>query len=259
MVRYSFIDHYSDQDSFIHRLDPRTKLVTTLLFILAVALTPPNSWSAFAIYFALIAALFLFSKVPFFYVLKRSLVIMPFVLMIAIFIPFFREGEVAGSYNIWLWEVSVTYSGLQVLTNIVIKAWLSIFSLILLTSTTRMVNLLRGLEQLRMPGVMVMILSFMYRYIFVLVDEVIRMKRARDSRNFGGKRLWQVRTIGNMVGTLFIRSYERGERVYTAMQARGFDGQTRTLHHLNFSKADACFGIGFSLVLILTSLFNPLY
>jgi len=184
---------------------------------------------------------------------------MPFVLMIAIFIPFFKEGEVAGSYNIWLWQVSVTYSGLQVLTNIVIKAWLSIVSLILLTSTTKMTGLLKGLEQLRMPKVMVMILSFMYRYLFVLFDEVMRMKQARDSRNFGGKRLWQIRTIGNMIGTLFIRSYERGERVYAAMVARGFDGQTRTLDCLNFRKADAYFGVSLSLVLIWTSVVSLLY
>ena len=110
-----------------------------------------------------------------------------------------------------------------------------------------------------MPRVMVMILSFMHRYIFVLVDEMMRMKQARDSRNFGGKRLWHIRTIGNMAGTLFIRSYERGERVYAAMVARGFDGRNRTLNHLSFRQVDAYFGISFSLVLILSSVFNLLY
>ena len=258
-MKHSFIDQYSDRDSFIHRLDPRTKFIITLLFILAVIITPPTTWQVFALYLLLIATLIFISKVPILYVLKRSLVIIPFVLLIAIFIPFFKEGEVAGSYNIWLWEVSVTDSGLEVLWNILARAWLSILSLILLTSTTKMTNLLRGLEQLRMPRVMVMILSFMYRYIFVLIDEVMRMKQARDSRNFGGKHLWQIRTIGNMIGTLFIRSYERGERVYASMLARGFDGQTRTLDHLNFRQADAYFGISLSLLLILTSMINLLY
>ncbi|MBA7649348.1 Nickel transport protein NikQ [subsurface metagenome] len=258
-MKHSFIDQYSDLDSFIHKLDPRTKFITTLVFILVVVSTPPTRWQAFALYFFLMATLLLISRLPIIYVLKRSLVIMPFVLMIAIFIPFFKEGVVVGSYNIWLWQVSVTYNGLQVLWNVLIKAWLSILSLILLTSTTKLANLLKGLEQLRMPRVMVMILSFMYRYIFVLVDEVMRMKQARDSRNFGGRRLWQLRTIGNMTGTLFIRSYERGERVYAAMLARGFDGQSRTLDRLNFRQADAYFGIGFSLILILTSVANLLY
>lgn len=257
-MKHSFLDQYSDRDSFIHRLDPRTKLITTMAFILAVALTPPNRWPAFAFYFLLIAILVLISKVPVVYVLKRSLVIIPFVLLIAIFIPFFKAGEVAGSYNLWLWQVSVTYNGLQVLWNILAKAWLSILSLILLTSTTKIANLLRGLEQLHMPRVMVMILSFMYRYIFVLVDEVMRMRQARDSRNFGGSRLWQLRTMGNMTGTLFIRSYERGERVYAAMLARGFNGHSRTLNHLNFRLADAYFGISFGLVIVLTVVFNLL-
>ncbi len=137
-MKHSFLDQYSDRDSIIHRLDPRTKLITTLFFILAVVLTPPARWPAFALYFILVVTLILLSRVPPLYILKRSLVIMPFVVMIAIFIPFFKEGEVAGSYNIWLWQISVTYSGLQVLVNIVIKAWLSILSLILLTSTTRL-------------------------------------------------------------------------------------------------------------------------
>ena len=255
-MKHSFIDRYSDLNSFIHRLDPRTKLIATMAFILAVALIPPNRWQAFAVYFFLITTLVILSRVPVLYVLKRSLVIMPFVLLIAIFIPFFKEGDVAGSYNIWLWQVSVTYSGLQVLWNILVKSWLSILSLILLTSTTKVSNLLKGLEQLRMPRVMIMILSFMYRYIFILIDEVMRMKQAKDSRSFGGSRWWQLRTIGNMIGTLFIRSYERGERVYAAMLARGFDGHSRTLNHLNFKRADAYFGVSFVLAIILTGVFN---
>jgi len=258
-VKHSFLDQYSERDSLIHRLDPRTKLLTTLLFILAVVLTPPNLRPAFALYFLLVAALILLSRVPVLYVLKRSLVIIPFVVLIAIFIPFFKEGEVAGSYNLWLWQISVTYSGLQVFWNILAKAWLSILSLILLTSTTRFSHLLRGMEQLRLPRVMTMILSFMYRYIFVLIDEVMRMRQARDSRNFGGGRLWQLRTIGNMIGTLFIRSYERGERVYAAMMARGFDGQTRTLESLSFRQQDALFGASLGFILILVMVLNLWY
>ena len=258
-MKHSFLDQYSDRDSFIHRLDPRTKFITTLVFILAVITTPPTRWQVFALYLFLIATLIFLSRVPIFFVLKRSLVIIPFVALMAISIPFFKEGEAVGSYNLWLWQVSVTYSGLQVFWNILAKAWLSILSLILLTSTTKLTNLLHGLGQLHMPRVMVMILSFMYRYLFVLVDEVMRMKQARDSRNFGGKRLWQIRTIGNMVGTLFIRSYERGERVYAAMVARGFDGQPRPLDRLNLRPVDAYFGVGFSLMLILASVASLLY
>jgi cobalt/nickel transport system permease protein len=258
-MKHSFIDRYSDGASLVHRLDPRTKLVAVFLFILAVSLTSPAMWPAFAAYFLVVAVLIALSRVPVLYVLKRSLVIIPFVLLIAIFMPFFREGEVAGSLNIWGWRIAVTYSGLQVFYTVLAKAWLSILGLILLTSTTPINNLLKGLEQLRMPRLMVMVLSFMYRYIFVLYDEVLRMKQARDSRNFGGKRLWQLKTIGNMTGTLFIRSYERGERVYASMLSRGYDGHSRTLSHPGFGLPDLCFGLCFGAVIIATCIFNFLY
>jgi cobalt/nickel transport system permease protein len=250
-VKHSFIDEYSHLNSVIHRLDPRTKLIASLAFIVAVVLTPASNWRVFGCYFCILVASLILSKLPPLYVLKRSLVIFPFVLMVAIFIPFFKEGEVAGSYNIWLWQISITYSGLFILANVVVKSWLCILALILLSSTTRLDDLLKALKQLGMPQVMILILSFMYRYIFVLVDEVMRIQQARDSRNFGGSWLYHLKTIGHMVGTLFIRSYERGERIYAAMLARGFDGQVRTLHKLRFKQADVYFGAAFSLVLVL--------
>ncbi|MEW6188716.1 MAG: energy-coupling factor transporter transmembrane component T [Actinomycetota bacterium] len=97
------------------------------------------------------------------------------------------------------------------------------------------------MEKLKIPKVMILILSFMYRYIFVLVDEVMRMKRARDSRNFGGHKTWQIKTIGNMIGTLFMRTYERAERVYVAMVSRGFSGEIKTLDNLHLTVRDFCF------------------
>jgi len=253
-LKHSFLDKYSDRDSVINRLDPRTKLVSTFLFILAVALTPPDAWLSYAIYLGILVIWLLMSRVPAAHVFKRTLVIFPFVAMIAIFIPFFHEGQVAGSYNLWLWQVSVTQSGIIILRNILIRAWLSIFVLILLTSTTSMPDLLKGMERLYMPRVIVMLLSFMYRYIFVLYDEVMRMKQARDCRNFGGRGCWQIRTVGNMIGTLFIRAYERGERVYAAMAARGFDGHSRTLKQLRFKLADACFGLSLIILVVFSSL-----
>jgi cobalt/nickel transport system permease protein len=250
-VKHSFIDEYSHLNSFIHRLDPRTKLIATLALIVAVVLTRGSNWWVFAVYFCVIGFMLALSKLPPLYVLKRSLLIFPFVLLIAVFIPFFKEGQVAGSYNIWLWQISITYNGLLVLANVVVKSWLCILALILLSSTTKLDDLLKALNQLGMPQVLILILSFMYRYIFVLVDEVMRIQQARDSRNFGGSRLHHLKTIGNMAGTLFIRSYERGERIYAAMLARGFDGQVRTLHKLRFGQADAYFSAAFCLVLVL--------
>ncbi len=250
-MKHSFIDEYSHLNSVIHRLDPRTKLIASLAFIVVVVLTPASNWRVFAFYFAVVAFILAFSRLPIVYVLKRSLVVLPFVLLIAIFIPFLKGGEVAASYHIWLWQVSITYDGLMILANVLVKSWLCILALILLSSTTRLDDLLKGLRQLGMPQVMILILSFMYRYIFVLVDEAMRIQQARNSRNFGGSWLHHVKTIGHMVGTLFIRSYERGERIYAAMLARGFDGQTRTLYKLRFKQADAYFSAAFGLLLVL--------
>jgi cobalt/nickel transport system permease protein len=258
-MRHSFLDQYSDRDSPVHRLDPRAKLVATLAFIAAVVLTPSASWLTYGLCFIIIAALILMSRVPLLYILRRSLVIIPFVLLVAIFIPFFKEGEVAGSFSLGQWHISVSRSGLQLLATILAKSWLSILSLVLLTSTTGFARLLKGLEQLHLPRVMVMLLSFMYRYIFLLTDEVMRMKQARDSRSFGGKRLRQIGAVGNMIGTLFIRSYERGERVYAAMVARGFDGHSRTLDSLQFRRVDAAFTAAMVAAIAGISLFNLFY
>jgi cobalt/nickel transport system permease protein len=174
--------------------------------------------------------------------------------LIAVFIPFFQQGQIAGSYNIWLWQATVTYEGLLVLANVATKAWLCILSLILLSATTNFTDLLRGLEQLKTPRVVVLILSFMYRYIFVLTDEIMRMRQASHSRNSGGGRFHQLKTIGHMIGTLFIRSYERGERIYAAMLARGFDGEIRTLHRPTFKRADVYFSVAFGLVLAFSTI-----
>ena len=173
---------------------------------------------------------------------RRSLVIIPFVAAVAISIPFLGADNASGSYSLGPWNVEPGHYGLVVLWNVAIKSWLSVQALIILSSTTRLPDLLWGMRGLGMPKVMVLIMSFMYRYIFVLGDEVLRMRRARDSRNFGGRKLWQWRTIGNMVGSLFVRSYERGERVYSAMLARGFDGDVRCLNPVRLKIYDVCFG-----------------
>lgn len=248
------LDQHAPGDSLLHRLDPRTKLVTTLAFVLMVVATPAGEWKAFALYFVLAATVVALSRVPVLHLWKRSLVIVPFVLLVAAFLPFLKPGEVAGSFNIGAWQVSVSYSGLELFWSIAVKAWLSVLSMLLLSSTTPFPTLLQGLRRLGLPRVMVTLLSFMYRYIFVLVEEATGMQRARESRSFGGKRLWQIRSVGNIIGTLFIRSYERGERVYRAMLSRGFEGEVRTMNKGRLARADVGFGAAFLLYLALVPL-----
>ena len=180
----------------------------------------------------------------------------PFILLFAIFVPFFKEGEVLGTVTLWSWHISVTHEGVRMFFTIIVKSWISILSLIWLTATTKITQILYSFEQLHFPRVLVMILSSMYRYIFVIADEVMRMKQARDSRNIGNKKFRNFRTLGNMIGTLFIRSYERSERVYDAMASRGFDGQVKVIEQLEFSRADVTFAVTFGVILIAAAVIN---
>ena len=244
-MQHSFIDKYSHLHSPIHRVDPRIKSISLALFILFIIFTPPIHFISFGFYALLIFILILFSRVPPGYIFKRSLVVIPFVFMIAIFIPFLREGEIAGGYSFGSVKLTVTYDGLTVLWNVLIKSYLSILCLILLSATTKFSHLIKALESLKFPHIVTMIISFMYRYIFVLTDELMRMKRAKDSRTVGGGKFLQIKTLANMVGMFFLRSYERGERVYTAMVSRGFDGRAKTLRQFRLRKGD----IGYSVLL----------
>jgi cobalt/nickel transport system permease protein len=118
----------------------------------------------------------------------------------------------------------LSQEGLWAAWNICAKATLGAGTTILLTATTPTIEILRGLERLRVPGVVVAIANFMVRYLEVIAGEMRRMKIARDSRGFEGRWLWQARAVAAGAGTLFIRSYERGERVYLAMVSRGYAG-----------------------------------
>ncbi|MFH1493152.1 MAG: cobalt ECF transporter T component CbiQ [Candidatus Omnitrophota bacterium] len=240
-MKHGYIDKYSNVDSFIHKLDPRVKISCLVTFILFVIFTRPTSFIAFALYGVLIAALILLSKIPLRFILKRSLVIIPFVLMIAIFIPFFKKGEVAGGYSFGTLKLTVTYDGLMIFWNILIKAYLSILSMILLITSTKLSDLLKALEKLRLPAVFIMIFSFMYRYIFVVQDELMKMRQAKEARSVGGSRWLHAKVLANMIGVLFIRTYERGEGVYLAMCSRGFDGQIKTIDDFQLKIKDFCF------------------
>jgi cobalt/nickel transport system permease protein len=216
-------------------LDPRAKIISFLAFVILVVLTPAAGYLNFYLYFVLILLLTSVSKVPLGFIFRRSLVVIPFVLLATLFPLFSLDGTI-------------------IFIEVMAKAWLSVLSLSLLVSTTRFTDLLSGFQYLGMPRTMIMILSFFYRYVFILTDELMRLRRARDSRNFGGSWSWRVKTIGNMLGTLFIRAYERGERVYSAMASRGFTGEIRTVSRLRAAPADYSFAILFFASILLIRL-----
>ncbi len=215
-MKHAFLDEYSDLESPIHRLDPRVKLVGLVGLVVVCVTTPPHLYAAFAAYLGLEIALVLMSRLPARHVLKRMLVVLPFVLMVAAFIPFFSRG--GGSYN--LGPVRVSGHGLTVLWNVAVKSTVSVLAVILLSSTTPFPDLLRALEKMRAPRLLTSLLSFTYRYIFVLVDEMQRMRRARDSRGWSGRWLWQSKVIGHMIPAL-LRAGGEGVRGHAGPRSRG--------------------------------------
>ena len=228
-MRHSYLDNYWHLDSIIHKIDARIKIVSIILFILFVVLNHSQSPATFALYSLLIAILILESKIPIRFILSRSLIVVPFVVMIAIFIPFFKEGEVIASFSFGRFIVTLTQEGAILFWNIIIKAYLSVLSVILLMASTRFPSFLKALEQIKIPKLFIMILSFMYRYIFVLEDELMIMRQAKEARCVNIPKWFNIKSLANMLGVLFLRSYERGENVYLAMCSRGFDGTIRKI------------------------------
>lgn len=209
---------YRDGDSAVHRLPPQCKLPAVLAFVLVVVSTPREAYWAFAGYAFLLAAVAAVARVPYRFVLKRLVIEVPFVLF-AFLLPFFATGE-----RTQVLGVSLSVQGLLGAWNILAKGTLGVAASVLLASTTELRALLTGLQRLRIPPMLVQIASFMIRYGDVITSEMRRMRIARESRGFSarGPRSWGA--LAKSAGALFIRSYERGERVHLAMVSRGYTG-----------------------------------
>ena len=243
-MKHAFLDHHSGVESPIHHLDARAKIIVFFTLIVIGVSAPPSSFLLFGLLALTFIGIALLAKLPLAHLLKKVLVILPFLLVVAISLPFVKRDGVAGGHNLGVRGLSVSQSGLWILWNVVIKSSLAVFAIILLYSTTSFPQLIKGMERLGSPKVFTVLISFMYRYSFILIDEMQRMKRARDSRCLGGRWLWQMKTAGYMIGTLFLRSYHRGERIYLAMLSRGYHG---TMPETTPGK----FGMGETLFLLL--------
>ena len=228
-----FAERHIDLDTPLHRMDARLKLPAALLYILAITLTAPGQWATLVLLAMPLVILIGISKLPAGLVLLRSVLAFPFVLA-AVPLMFIKPGEELFTVPLVGWEASV--EGVEAVTTIFLKSWLAVLVGVLLTSCTAVGELLRGLRALHLPKLLVAVVFFTYRYLNVIGTEGQRMIRARDSRaaelpgyKSGGTLRWRARVLGYMVGSLFTRSLERGERVHAAMQARGYDGESRFL------------------------------
>lgn len=206
-------------DSPIHRLPAAPKLVGLVIVAAAVALTPRRAVGAFAVDAAVLLTVIVIARLPLRLVVARLAVITPF-LAVAAIVPFVAEG--GREVDVLGWSVSV--DGLWAAWNIVAKAGLGATAGIVLSATTPIPDLLAGLGKLRVPPVLVAIVAFMFRYLDLLADQLRRMREAMVARCHDPRWLWQVKPIASSAGALFVRSYERGERVHQAMAARGYTG-----------------------------------
>jgi cobalt/nickel transport system permease protein len=210
--------HYHGH-SALHRAEPHLKILGLLAFVLVVVATPREWFLAYAGYLVVLAGVIAVSRVPFGYLLPRLVVELPFVVF-AVLLPFIAHGpqvEVLG--------LSLSEPGLLAAWGLLAKGTLGVLASLTLAATTEPDDLLRGLQRLRLPDLLVQIMGFMIRYLDVVTGDLKRMLTAMRSRgcNPRSPRHWPA--LANALGALFVRSYERGERVHLAMLSRGYTGR----------------------------------
>lgn len=210
----------------VHRLPAHTKIVALLVFVLAVVATPRTMFWPYAAHLVALLAAVRASRVPFSYLAKRLVVEVPFVVF-ALLMPFIATGPRTA-----VGPLQLSVAGLWGAWALLAKGTLGVLASLLLAATTEPRDIIAGFERLHLPPPLVQIMSFMIRYLEVVTGELHRMRIARASRGFQARSLRQWPALGATLGALFIRSYERGERVHLAMLSRGYAGRMPTLHAL---------------------------
>jgi cobalt/nickel transport system permease protein len=219
----------------IHDLDPRAKIVSALVLILGVVLTPPLRPLEFALLAVLLLAGALIARLPLGAVLGRASLVLPVALTIALFAPIARHG---GSLSVGGIAGAYAGGGWIAAWAILSKAWLSALVAVLLSATTPLPRLIRGFEVLRVPDVLITLVSFLSRYVGIFREQLRALSVAMDSRAPSMPRLKRWGLFGNLGGNLFVRAYDRGERIHAAMLSRGFTGALPTAETLSLRAAD---------------------
>jgi cobalt/nickel transport system permease protein len=205
----------------LHRLPPHTKIVAVVFVVVAVVSTPRHAVWAFAAHGVVLLGTARLARLPIPVLARRLTIELPFVAF-ALLLPFVALGE-----RVEVLGVHLAVEGLWAAWNVLAKATLGLIATVLLVSTTAPAELLRGLDRLRVPAVFTAVAGFMIRYLDVVSGELRRMQVARVSRGDDVRWIWQARAVASTAGTLFVRCFERGERVHLAMVSRGFDGTLR--------------------------------
>jgi len=232
-----YLDPYRQRSSLVHQLDPRVKLVLTLAFVLTTALIPTGAWAIYVLLFALMFSVILLSELGVGYVYKRAALAFPFVLA-ALPLVFTAAGPYVLDTTLGGVVLRISQPGLDRFLSIAFKSWISVQAAIVLATSTPFPELLVAMRTIKIPRLLVAIFGLMWRYLFVLADESMRLIRARAARSGlaaqgegkpGGGVIWRARVTGGMAGSLFLRAFERSDRIYVAMASRGYDGEVRLL------------------------------
>lgn len=224
MMRFSQSASVPGADSPLHRFDARIKLISALLLLIGILFTPERAFPAYPLIWALIASVGLIGGVHPVRLARHSAIALPFALM-GLTLLF----TVPGQPLIAVGSIMISDAGAARFAGILLKTLLAAQVSILLMLTTPFTDLLWALEQLRIPAPLVQITALLYRYLFTLKEEGARLNAARAARSAsaagkraGGTLRWRAQVAGSIIGSLFLRSMERSERVYAAMAARGF-------------------------------------
>ena len=238
-MHHAYIDKFAYQDSAIHRLDSRIKFIVVLVFTAVVISLPRTSLSILACYAIGPFAVLVWANIPLRFVFKQTLLVSPFVLVLALSCPLYDKTPVIVGFGPFLWQSSVGWLRCFVILG---KFTVTMLALIGLVSTTRFNDLLAGLQRLGLPRLLIIQLGFLYRYIFVLIDRahhILRARAGRKLRSLGFRA--ELKNAAAMLGSLLVRSIDTAEHINIAMQARGFDGEWRTLSKLQIRRTDLLF------------------
>jgi len=241
-MHHHFIDRYAREDSIVHKLDARTKLIAAFVFSAYVVSIPKYQIAPMVPLVIFPFAWITLARIPWKFVGKQILICSPFIITLGLFNSLFDSTSQRFVFN---GRVCNLPGGVLVAANLVGKYLLGISCLIALSSTTRFDHLLLAMRKFHLPKIFVLQLYFLYRYLFELIEQGHEILRARQARAIGRLTFRnRVRSSAGMVGVIFVRSYESSIRIFQAMEARLYDGELRTASELHFHLTDAAaFGL----------------
>jgi len=244
-----YMDTLSSQQTGVHQLDPRAKLLTTLVFVVIVVSFGKYEISALIPFFIFPVVLCTIGNVPPGYLFKKLVLVSPFAILLGIFNPLLDR------------DILIRLAGMEIsggwvsFGSILIRFVLTVGVALILIAVTGFNAVCMALEKLGVPKIFVVQLLFLHRYMFVLIDEAARIFRARSLRSFGGEGSG-IKSYGSLVGQLLLRTMDRAQRIYLAMSCRGFEGQIHVMRPLRIGSREVGFIFGWSLTFVLLRFYN---